>query len=75
MQLFTLGLNQLNPDGSPVIRAHLAAIDPLTPTKFIGATANANGATTNASSQRTPGANSVTWAHRSERIVSLDHAV
>ena len=38
-------------------------------------TANANGATTNASSHRSPGANNDTWAHRSERIVIPDLAV
>jgi hypothetical protein len=36
-------LHVINPDGTPVVKAHIAAMDPRTPHQFIGATADANG--------------------------------
>jgi len=39
----SIHLHVINPDGTPVVKAHVAAKDPLTPTQFIGATADANG--------------------------------
>lgn len=38
-----LHVHVINQDGTPVIKAHVAAMDPLTPTQFIGATADDNG--------------------------------
>jgi hypothetical protein len=39
----SLHVHVINPDGTPVIQAHISAMDPLTPTQFIGARADANG--------------------------------
>ena len=39
----TLHVHIANPDGSPVIRAHVNAVDPLTPTTALSATADENG--------------------------------
>lgn len=40
---FSFHVHVINQDGTPVIKAHVAATDPLTPTQFIGATADENG--------------------------------
>lgn len=39
----SIHLHVINPDGTPVIKAHIAAMDPLTPHQFIGSTADADG--------------------------------
>jgi hypothetical protein len=43
LRAVNLHVHVVNQDGSPVIQAHVAAMDPLTPTQFIGARADENG--------------------------------